>query len=101
MTIGRGETNRYIIIDPCTKQFESRNPGALFVALSRAKTAGGPGQYPDFAWHPDVLVNEDRLCHRADTPTTKARHQELQESLSILIKQRKFSKCSIVMMYLI
>ena len=88
MTIGRGETNRYIIIDPGTKQFESRNPGALFVALSRAKTAGGPGQYPDFAWHPDVLVNEDRLCHRADTPTTKARHQELSR-ISLLSDKTK------------
>ena len=73
MTIGRGETNRYIIIGPGTKQFESRNPGALFVALSNAKTADG--EYPDFAWLPDVLVNEDCLCHRANTVITKARHQ--------------------------
>ena len=88
MTIGRGETNRYIIIDQGTKQFESRNPGAFFVALSSAKTAGGPGQYPDFAWHPDVLVNEDRLCHRADTPTTKAGHQELSR-ISLLSDKTK------------
>ena len=73
MTIGRGETNRYIIIGPGTNQFESRNPGALFVALSNANTADG--EYPDFAWLPDVLVNEDCLCHRANTPITKARYQ--------------------------
>ncbi len=77
MTIGESESNRYIVIDPGTKQFESRTPGALFVALSRAKTAGGPGESPDFAWHPDVLINEDRICHVANTPTTKARNKEI------------------------
>ena len=34
MTIGKGEHNSYIIINPGTRAFESRNPGALFVALS-------------------------------------------------------------------
>jgi hypothetical protein len=41
MTIGDGESSRYIVINPGTRKFESLNPGALFVALSRAKTAGG------------------------------------------------------------
>jgi hypothetical protein len=40
MTIGKGEPNQYIVINPGTRAFESRNPGALFVALSRAKSAG-------------------------------------------------------------
>ena len=40
MTIGEGQASRYIIINPGTRSFESRNPGALFVALSRAKSSG-------------------------------------------------------------
>ena len=39
-TVGAGEIYEYIIIHPGTRNFESRNPGALFVALSRAKSAG-------------------------------------------------------------
>ena len=77
MTIGNGEANRYIVIDPGTTSFESRNPGALFVALSRAKSAGGNGEHPDFAWHPDILINEDRICHVVKTPTTIARSKEI------------------------
>ena len=38
MTIGEGEVNRYMVIHPRTKAFESRNPGALFVPVSRAKS---------------------------------------------------------------
>uniref|UniRef100_K1R3P6 IQ motif and SEC7 domain-containing protein 2 n=1 Tax=Magallana gigas TaxID=29159 RepID=K1R3P6_MAGGI len=64
MTIGEGEANRYIVIHPGDKKFEARNPGALFVALSRAKSAGGEDEDPDFAWHPHVLINEDRLCQK-------------------------------------
>ncbi len=33
MTIGNGELNRYIVIHPGSKAFESKNPGALFVAI--------------------------------------------------------------------
>jgi hypothetical protein len=61
MTVGKGQNNRYIVIHPGTTTFESKNPGALFVALSRAKSAGGNGEDPDLAWHPNVLVNEERL----------------------------------------
>ncbi len=79
MTIGEGQGSRFIIISPGTKSFESRNPGAFFVALSRAKSAGSPpSTYPDFAFHPDVLINEDRLCHIAETRTTKARALEIE-----------------------
>jgi hypothetical protein len=53
-------------------QFESRNPGALFVALSRAKSAGNDFVDPDFAWHSSVLVNEDRLCHVVKSATVEA-----------------------------
>jgi hypothetical protein len=77
MTIGDGEVNRYIVINPGTKAFESRNPGALFVALSRAKSTGGNNSDPDFAWHPSFLVNEDRICHKVKTPKTDARQIEI------------------------
>ena len=78
MTIGSGETYRYIVIHPGTRSFESKTPGALFVALSRAKSTGRNGGDPDFAFHPSVIVNEDRLCHVVDTPTTKARDIEIE-----------------------
>ena len=78
MTIGDGQPNRYIIINPGTRQFESRNPGALFVALSRAKTAGDATSDPDFAWHPNICMNEDRICHIVRTPTTTARSIEIE-----------------------
>jgi hypothetical protein len=41
MTIGDGESSRYICINPGTRKCECLNTGVLFVALSRAKTAGG------------------------------------------------------------
>jgi hypothetical protein len=80
MTIGNNEANRYIIINPGNKSFESRNPGALFVALSRAKSAGGNGEDADFAWNPNihVLVKEDRFCHKVFTETSKARAKEIE-----------------------
>ena len=49
MAVGKGEASSYVVTDPGTTQFESKNPGALYVALLRAKT-GGPQGYPDFAW---------------------------------------------------
>ena len=88
MTIGNGEANRYIVIDPGSTSFESKNPGALFVALSRAKSAGGNGDHPDFAWHPDILINEDRICHVVKTPTTTARSKEI-ERIAVLAKKTK------------
>ncbi|XP_033726129.1 uncharacterized protein LOC117315835 [Pecten maximus] len=89
MTIGENESSRYIVISPGTKSFESRNPGALFVALSRAKTAGSVNEDPDFAWHPSVLVNQDRFCHVVNTPTTQARDKEIKriETLSLKTKE--------------
>ena len=56
MTVGAGEAFRYVVVHPGDHCFEARNPGALFVALSRAKSAGGEGRDPDFAFHEDVLI---------------------------------------------
>lgn len=70
MTIGEGEVNRYIVIHPGTKAFESRNPGAFFVAISRAKSTGKNNSDPDFAWHPSFLANADRICHNSQSKNT-------------------------------
>ena len=77
MTVGVGEPFRYVVIHPGKHDFEAKNPGALFVALSRAKSAGGEGIDPDFAFHEDVLINDDRL-RPVDTPTTRARAVEME-----------------------
>ena len=68
-------------------EFESNNPGTLFVALSRAKSASGRGSDPDFAFHEDVLLNDDRL-KLVNTPTTQARQTEMQ-GLRLLANQFK------------
>ena len=78
--IGEGEVNRYIVIHPGTRAFESRNPGALFVAISRAKFAGKNNTDPDFAWHPSFLANADRICHKVHTTTTIAREKEIKRT---------------------
>ena len=78
MTIGANEINRYIVIHQGSKMFESRTPGALFVALSQAKSAGEKSSGPDFAWHPSLLINEARICHVVNTPTTKDRGAEVK-----------------------
>ena len=56
MTVGSGEAFRYVVVHPGDHGFEARNPGAIFVALSGAKSAGGEGRDPDFAFHEDVLI---------------------------------------------
>ncbi|CAC5381911.1 PIF1 [Mytilus coruscus] len=86
MTIAKGEPNSYIIINPGSRAFESRTPGALFVALSRAKSAWNDKLDPDFAWHPSVLVNEDRLCHVVTTHTVKARNNEIERISRLCIQ---------------
>ena len=74
-----GEPNHYMVINPGTRQFESHVPGALYVALSRAKSSGTENSELDFAWHPSILVNQDRLCHTAvDTPFARARRYEIK-----------------------
>ena len=78
MTIGPGHLNRYIIITPGARSFEARNPGVLYVSLSRAKSAGSLDSPPDFAFHSHVLLNEDRVCYRPNTPLTKARDIEIK-----------------------
>ena len=47
------------------------------MALSRAKSASERGSDPDFAFHEDVLLNDDRL-KLVNTPTTQARQTEMQ-----------------------
>ncbi len=83
ITVGEGQVNRYIKIHPGTRHFESTNPGALFVSLSRARSAGDKETDPDYAWHPNILVNEDRLCHKVKTATTRARSQEISRILNL------------------
>ena len=85
MTVGTREAFRYVVIHPGKHDFEAKNPGALFVALSRAKSAGGEGVDPDFAFHEDVLINDDRF-KPVDTPTTRARAVEM-ERLHVLSGQ--------------
>jgi hypothetical protein len=89
MTVGKDECHRYIVINPGTRAFESRNPGALFVALSRAKSAGNDTTEPDFAWHSSVLVNEDRLCHVVNTKRVKARTAEISRILLLCENTKK------------
>ena len=47
------------------------------MALSRAKSAGGEGMDPDFAFHEDVLLNDDTRLKPVNTPTTRARAVEM------------------------
>ena len=82
-----GKAFWYVVIHPGKYEFESNNPGTLFVALSRAKSASGRGSDPDFAFHEDVLLNDDRL-KLVNTPTTQARQREMQ-GLRLLANQCK------------
>ena len=87
MAVGDGEASRYVVIHPGKHDFEARNPVPLFVALSRATSAGGEGTDPDFAFHEDFLINDDRF-KPVDTPTTRARAVEM-EKLCVLASQCK------------
>ena len=85
--MGIGKDFRYLVTHPEKYEFEAKNPGTLFVALSRAKSASGRGSDPDFAFHEDVLLNDDRL-KLVNTPTTQARQTEMQ-GLRLLANQCK------------
>ena len=85
--MGIGEAFRYVVTHPGKYEFEAKNPSTLFVALSRAKSASGRGSDPDFAFHEDVLLNDDRL-KLVNTPTTQARQTEMQ-GLRLLANQFK------------
>ena len=87
--MGVGEAFRYVVIHPGKHDFEAKNPGALFVVLSRAKSAGGEGRDPDFASNEAVLINEDRFSS-VNTPTTRARAVEMERLhvLAIECQQR-------------
>ena len=85
--MGIGKDFRYLVTHPEKYEFEAKNPSTLFVALSRAKSASGRGSDPDFAFHEDVLLNDDRL-KLVNTPTTQARQREMQ-GLRFLANQCK------------
>ena len=87
MTVGEGEAFSYVVIHPGKHDFEAKNPGAVFVALSRAKSAGGEDTDPDFAFHQDFLINDD-IFKPVDTLTTHARALEI-ELLHVLAGQCK------------
>lgn len=90
MTKGSGEINQHIIIKPGTRQFESRNPVALFVPLSRAKSTGTKNaKLPEFAWHQSIFINQDRLCHVVKTKTTDSRTQEIMRLQNIANKTKR------------
>ena len=88
--LGKGQASRYIIINPGTRSFESWNPGALFVALSRAKSSGIGFKDPDFAFNSSLIINEGRLCHKVCTNKTKATQKEILSlnNLAVQIKQK-------------
>jgi len=77
MTVGTGEIFRYIVIHPGKHDFKAKNPGALFAALSRAKSARREDVVRDFAFHEDVLLNDDRF-RPVNTPTTRAGAVEMK-----------------------
>lgn len=85
MTVGEGKAFRYVMIHPGNHAFEAKNPGALFVALSRAKSAGGQQCDPDFAFHEGVLINADRF-RPVNTPTTQARCKEMDRLHSLSVE---------------
>lgn len=86
-----GEVSRYIVINPGTRAFYFRNPGALFCAVSRAKSTGKNITDPDFAWHPSFLLNEARICHCVNTPTTTERNRDTLRIESIAKKKNSIS----------
>ena len=64
---------------------ESMNLRQRILALSRVKSASGRGSDPDFAFHEDVLLNDDKL-KPINTPTTRERQTEIQR-LHLLANQ--------------
>ena len=65
MTIGPENLNRFIISNPGDSAFESRNPGAMYVSLSRATTSGTVTELPDFAFHSNVLTTTESATSHA------------------------------------
>ena len=89
MTIGPNNLNRHIIISPGGCSFESRNPGVLYVSLSRAKSAGSPNCPPDFAINKNTLLNEDRVCFRPKSKLRRARDDEVKRLARLSKETRK------------
>ena len=89
MTIGPGNLNRYIVINPGSKTFEARNPGILYVSLSRAKSAGSATALPDFAFNPDFLLDDERVTSKPRSPLIKAREAEIVRLQHLAVKTRQ------------
>ena len=85
ISVGAGEAFRYVVLHPGDYGFEARNPTALFVAFSRARSAGREGRDPDLAFREDELINNDRF-RPVDTSTTRAIAVEI-ERLHVLATQ--------------
>ena len=85
-----GEAFRDVVIHPGKYEFEAKNPGTLFVALSRAKSASGRGSDPDFAFHEDVLLNDDRLKLVNNYPLLRQDKQRCKGCACWLINVRKW-----------
>ena len=73
-----GKAFRYLVTHPEKYEFEAKNPSTLFVALSRAKSASRRGSDPDFAFHEDVLLNDEILKLIKTPHYTQARQTEMQ-----------------------
>ena len=64
------------MIHPRKHDFCAKNAGTLFVALLRAKSVGKEGVNPNFAFHEDILLDDDAL-RLVYTGTTRARAVEM------------------------
>ena len=85
--VGDGEVTRYVVFHPGKHDFEAKNLGALSVALSRVKSTGREGADPDFAFHEDFVIKDDRF-EPVNTPTTCSRAVEM-ERLRVLANECK------------
>ena len=78
-TIGVGQPFRRMILDPGDINFESRNPGALQMLLSRIKSIGTDEEMPDLCFAENYLINEDRVLTKVQTQYTKDRDDFLSK----------------------
>ena len=87
LTVGPGCDAQCVVVHPPKTNFEGRCPGGLYVALSRAKTAG-KGEYgaPDYvpsALYLPALASMERLAVRVDNETTRARQAQADRIAAI------------------
>ena len=77
LTVGPGCDAECVVVHPPKPAFEARAPGGLYMACSRAKTAGrgkygAPGFVPS-ALYLQPLASRERLAVKVDNDTTKGR----------------------------